>query len=171
MIRHVPLIAALLLAACGPRETAPPQQAVAADNWTNPGGDAGKTRNSALTQITPENVARLGLAWEAKLGTNRVLEATPVVVGGVMYTSGPAGKVWAFDAASGNQLWAFEPQVDMQVNRTVCCDMANRGVAVANGTYSMYARRINGKWLATRLDLPTMPLCLGCHNSLPTKPG
>ncbi|MEN9682893.1 MAG: hypothetical protein RLZZ427_644 [Pseudomonadota bacterium] len=126
-------LAALLLAACGPRETAPPQQAEAADNWTNPGGDAGKTHHSTLTDITAGNVARLGLAWQAELGTNRVLEATPVVVDGVMYTSGVAGRAYAFDAASGKALWAFEPKVDMQVNRTVCCDMANRGVAVANG--------------------------------------
>ena len=123
----------LLLAACAPSETAPPQQAVAADEWTNPGGDAGKSHHSALGDITADNISRLGLAWHAELGTNRVLEATPVVVGTAMYTSGVAGRAYAFDAASGKELWRFEPEVDMQVNRTVCCDMANRGVAVANG--------------------------------------
>ncbi|WP_374528529.1 PQQ-dependent dehydrogenase, methanol/ethanol family [Novosphingobium sp.] len=133
MLKRLTLLAVLALAACGPKETAPPQQAEAADNWTNPGGDAGKTHHSQLTDITAENVGRLGLAWEAQLGTNRVLEATPVVVDGVMYTSGVAGRAYAFDAASGKELWKFEPKVDMQVNRTVCCDMANRGVAVANG--------------------------------------
>ena len=66
----------LLLAACSQqgRETAPAQQAVAKAEWTNPGGDAGNTRHSALTKITPGNVGQLGLAWEAQLGTNRVLE-------------------------------------------------------------------------------------------------
>jgi quinohemoprotein ethanol dehydrogenase len=123
----------LLLAACSAQEVAPPQQAVAADNWTSPGGDAGKTRHSALTDITPANVSRLGLAWSADLGNKRVLEATPVVVDGVMYTSGVAGRAYAYDAASGKELWRFEPVIDMQVNRTVCCDMANRGVAVAGG--------------------------------------
>ena len=132
-MKHLALILALLLGACSASETAPPQQAQAGENWTNPGGDAGKTRHSVLTDITPANVERLGLAWEANLGTNRVLEATPVVVDGVMYTSGVAGRAYAFDAATGKELWRFEPPVDMQVNRTVCCDMANRGVAVANG--------------------------------------
>ena len=75
----------------------------------------------------------LGLAWSVDLGTNRVLEATPVVIDGVMYTSGVAGRAYAFEAATGRELWRFEPQVDMQVNRAVCCDMANRGVAVARG--------------------------------------
>lgn len=132
-MKRLLVLAALALTACTPREAAPPQQAQAADEWTNPGGDAGKTHHSALGDISPANVARLGLAWEADLGTNRVLEATPVVAGGVMYTSGVAGRAYAFDAASGKELWRFEPEVDMQINRTVCCDQANRGVALANG--------------------------------------
>lgn len=105
----------------------------AGSNWTNPGGDAGKTRFSTLAQINPANAARLGLAWEADLGTLRGQEATPVVVDGVLYTSGAAGRAYAFDAATGRPLWAFEPPVDMQFNRTACCDMVNRGVAVADG--------------------------------------
>ncbi len=76
---------------------------------------------------------QLGLAWAADLGTGRGLEATPIVVDGVLYTSGVAGRAYAYDAASGKQLWAFEPTVDMQLNRTACCDMVNRGVAVAKG--------------------------------------
>ncbi len=103
------------------------------DDWASTGNDAGKSHHSALIDITPANVNSLGLAWSADLGTNRVLEATPIVIDGVMYTSGVAGRAYAFDATSGKELWRFEPEVDMQVNRTVCCDMANRGVAVARG--------------------------------------
>jgi quinohemoprotein ethanol dehydrogenase len=138
---------ALLLAACGP---APPDSGgghaarLNVDDWPTTGGDAGKSHHSALTDITPENVATLGLAWSADLGTNRVLEATPVVIDGIMYTSGVAGRAYAFDAATGRELWRFEPAVDMQVNRTVCCDMANRGVAVARG--KVYVAALDG-WM------------------------
>lgn len=145
------LLLPLALASCSPGSSGSRQQAVAADNWTNPGGDAGKTHHSTLTDITPANVARLGLAWQAELGTNRVLEATPVVIDGVMYTSGVAGRAYAFDAATGKELWRFEPEIDMQVNRTVCCDQANRGVAVARG--KVYVSALDGMLYA--LDAKT----------------
>ena len=130
------LIAATLLAAC--TAYAPPgngggSDIGAGDNWLNPGGDAAKSHYSKLTAIDAGNVGRLGLAWSYDLGTSRVQEATPVVIDGIMYTSGNLGRVYALDAATGRELWKFEPQVDMQVNRATCCDQANRGVAVADG--------------------------------------
>ncbi len=134
-VRYFGAAFALILSACASDRApdAPAQQMTAGDNWTSPGGDAGKTHYSTLADMTPANIGTLGLAWETNLGTNRVLEATPVVIDGVMYTSGVAGRAYAFNAATGKELWRFEPDVDMQVNRTVCCDMANRGVAVARG--------------------------------------
>ncbi|OYZ27261.1 MAG: PQQ-dependent dehydrogenase, methanol/ethanol family, partial [Novosphingobium sp. 16-62-11] len=124
-------LGALALAACA--IAASPPQVGAGSEWTSPGGDMGKTHHSRLTAINAENVSQLGLAWEAELGTLRGQEATPVVVDGVLYTSGTTGRAYAFDAATGKELWRFEPEVDMQVNRTVCCDMVNRGLAVARG--------------------------------------
>ena len=132
MIRWLAVLPTLALAAgsvsgdSGEGGTAPDT------GWPVNGGDSGKTRHSGLEEIDRENVGRLGLAWMAELGTRRVLEATPLVVGGVMYTSGVAGRVYALDAATGQERWRFEPPVDMQVNRVVCCDMANRGVAMAD---------------------------------------
>jgi len=131
------LLSSCTLAACT-RASAPPSPAGNSSgdtygNWPNPGGDPGKSHHSQLTNVTPANVDQLGLAWAADLGTNRVLEATPVVIDGVLYTSGVAGRAYAFDGATGKEIWRFEPTVDMQVNRNACCDMANRGVAVARG--------------------------------------
>ncbi|WP_408590691.1 PQQ-dependent dehydrogenase, methanol/ethanol family [Novosphingobium sp.] len=116
----------------------------AGTNWPSPGGDAGKTHHSTLSLITPANVGTLGLAWQAELGTMRGQEATPVVIDGVLYTSGVAGRAYAFNAATGKPLWTFEPEVDLQVNRTVCCDMVNRGVAVADG--KVFVATLDG-WL------------------------
>ena len=135
----------LVLAACSDRHGGGAStEQLAADNWITPGGDIGKSHYSTLTDINRGNVGRLGLAWVADLGTGRGLEATPVVIDGVMYAAGVAGRVYAFEAATGKPLWRFEPQVDMQVNRTACCDMVNRGVAVAHG--KVYVVALDG-WM------------------------
>jgi len=101
--------------------------------WLTTGRDAGKTFYSPLDQINAETVSRLGFAWQVETGTNRGMQATPIVVDGVMYTSGVAGRVYALDAATGKSLWQFEPQVDFKNARSACCDIVNRGVAVWNG--------------------------------------
>jgi quinohemoprotein ethanol dehydrogenase len=149
MMRMLGLVAALCLAACSAAPT--PDFKIGPDDWAGTGNDPGKSHHSGLADITPTNVGELGLAWQAELGTNRVLEATPIVIGGVMYTSGVAGRAYAFDAATGKPLWTFEPQVNMQVTRTVCCDNANRGVAVARG--KVYVGALDGKFYA--LDAKT----------------
>ncbi len=138
MIRQFAFVAAasLALAACGDSfdpSSIDTSTYGAGENWDNPGGDWAESHFSRLEEITPANVGELGLAWEYDLGTSRVQEATPVVIDGVMYTSGNLGRVYALNAATGEELWTFLPELDMQVNRHACCDQANRGVAVADG--------------------------------------
>jgi len=126
--------------------------------WLTSGRDAGKTYYSPLDQINAETVSRLGFAWEFEAGTNRGMQATPIVVDGVMYTSGVAGRVYALDAASGKVLWRFEPQIDFKNARSACCDIVNRGVSVWNGKvyvatfdgilYSLDARDGKVQWQA-----------------------
>src|SRR3569833_96975 len=149
--RLAPLASVLLLAACG-HETrttgqTPPAQAPAAQvdsgrlqridkepgAWLTTGRDAGKTHYSPLDQVNRQTAARLGFAWELKTGTNRGMEATPIVVDGVMYTSGAAGRVYAVAAATGRLLWQLEPPLKLKNARGSCCDIVNRGVAVWKG--------------------------------------
>ncbi len=101
--------------------------------WLTTGRDAGKTHYSPLDAINRDSVKRLGLAWEFRPGTDRGMQATPLVVDGVMYTSGVAGRVYALDAATGRLLWKFEPPLKLKNARGSCCDIVNRGVAVWQG--------------------------------------
>ena len=97
------------------------------------GPDPGGTYFSPLRQINRGTVSRLGFAWQHHLGTSRGLEASPVVIDGVLYAVGNYGRVYALDAATGAKLWTFIPKVDMRYARYACCDVVNRGLAVRAG--------------------------------------
>ncbi len=114
------------------------------DQWLTPGRDADGTYFSPLTDINTTNVAQLGFAWDYQLGTHRGLEATPLVVDGVMYASGNYGRVYALDAVTGRELWKYEPQIEGQWVRYACCDAVNRGLAAFAGR--IYVGALDG-WL------------------------
>jgi len=102
-------------------------------NWLTPGRDRNQSYFSPLATIDSGNVGRLGFAWSYDMPTVRGQEATPIVVDGVMYTSGTWGYVYAVDAATGKELWTFDPAADPRAARNPCCDLVNRGVAVWKG--------------------------------------
>jgi quinohemoprotein ethanol dehydrogenase len=110
---------------------------VAADrepgNWMSTGRTYDEQRFSPLRQVNDGNVDKLGLAWTFKYELDRVVQATPIVVDGVMYTTSAFSMVHALDAATGKLLWKYDPKVFRAVQQTGCCDAANRGVAVWNG--------------------------------------
>jgi len=134
-------LAALLVAAC----LAPcwPKAAeTTAQDWPFAGGDQTQAYFSPLHQIDASSAHRLGYAWSHNLGTSRGAEATPVVVNGVMYTSGYIGIVTALDATTGRELWRFVPKVPEKSLREPCCDAVNRGVAVTQGR--VYVASVDG---------------------------
>src|SRR5450631_4540610 len=103
-------------------------------NWFTGGRDKDGTYYSPLKLIDAGNVKDLGFAWGYDLGTpQRGQEATPIVIDGVMYTSGTWGYVYAVDAATGKELWRYDPKPDYFIGRHPCCDLVNRGVAVWKG--------------------------------------
>ena len=100
--------------------------------WNHYGGDAAATRYSLCKQLTAANVKKLKVAWTHKTGdasqrpaTN--IEATPIVVDGIMYLITARSSVQAIDAVSAKLLWTFQPGGDSGparrapgVNRGVC---------------------------------------------------
>ena len=119
--------------------------------WPAHGRNAWEQRYSPLDQINSLNVAELGLAWSADLGTNRGIEATPLVVGGVLYVSSAWSVVHAFDAATGRPLWRHDPQVPRERAKLFCCGVVNRGVAHHRGR--IFLGTLDGRLLA--LDAQT----------------
>ncbi len=84
-----------------------------ADDWQVTGGEPGNSHYSALDQITQANVKQLQVAWtyhtgDAPAGRSEI-QATPIIVSGVMYTTTPALNVVALRADSGTVVWTFDP--------------------------------------------------------------
>ncbi len=104
-------------------------------DWPSFGRDYSNQRLSPLTQINPNNVNKLGLAWQFKTGVSASFQATPIVTNGVMYVSLPFNHVVALNAKTGQELWRYEHV--RRADWKMCCGPANRGVAVSNGKVLM----------------------------------
>ncbi len=115
-------------------------------NWLTTGRTYDEQRHSPLDQINTETIGDLGLSWYWDTGTKRGLSATPIVVDGVMFTSGSWSVVWAHDAKTGELLWEYDPEVPRAWGRYACCDVVNRGVAAWKGR--IYVGTIDGRLVA-----------------------
>ncbi len=112
------------------------------DQWLLPGGDVQGTYHSSLKDINTGNVAKLGFAWDYDLGTHRGQESTPLVIDGVMYASSNFGRVYAVDAATGKEIWKYDPHIEGTWARHTCCDAVNRGLVAFDGR--LYVGALDG---------------------------
>src|SRR5258707_3717655 len=93
---------------------APPSAVAPAGEWRSYAGDLRNHHYSPLTQISAANFNALEIAWRFKtdsLGPRPEfkLEGTPLMVGGVLYTTGGTGRaVVALDAATGALKWVHK---------------------------------------------------------------
>src|SRR5688572_1087111 len=89
------------------------QMGITNGEWPHWGGDLGSSKYSALDQINRDNVKNLRVAWRWKAENfgprpQNNMEATPLMVGGVLYTTaGIRPNVVAIDAATGETLWTY----------------------------------------------------------------
>lgn len=105
-------------------------------NWLVKGGNAEGQHYTPLTQVNDSNVDDLGLAWTLDIPAPDGIATTPIVVDGVVYLSAAYSVVYAIDAAKGEILWSFDPDV----RATFAADpssswsaRASRGIAVWDG--------------------------------------
>ena len=117
-------------------------------SWLTYGHTYKEQRFSKLTQITPENVGDLGLSWSKQIGDfNMRMQGTPLIADGVMYATNGWSVVYALDAATGEELWRYDPEVDRSYVKLACCGPAhNRGVALYKG--NVYVATFDGRLLA-----------------------
>ena len=96
------------------------------DSWPGYHGDYSGRRHSSLTQITPQNVKNLGLAWAFQTGQTALIKSSPLLVDGILYFTVP-DNIWAVDARSGHQIWHYNAPTTQGEH------IGNRGVAMYKG--------------------------------------
>lgn len=98
------------------------------ENWPSYNGDYSGRRYSSLREINRTNVAQLSAAWVFHPGNSQRLQATPVVIRGVMYVTS-ANDVFALDASTGRTLWHYSRPVSSGLLDDAAAHKS-RGVAV-----------------------------------------
>jgi len=162
--------ATLLVAGCAPPDGRSERWSASPADWAAYGGDAAGTRYSSLASITRENVDRLRVAWTWSTGDVPVpapmrpipgqdvragsFEVTPLVIADTMYLSTPYNRVVALDAATGEEIWSYDPGTVEWGKPPNGTGLVHRGVAVWTGG----GRRrvfLNTRWRLIALDAAT----------------
>ncbi|MFD2332613.1 pyrroloquinoline quinone-dependent dehydrogenase [Cohnella sp. GCM10020058] len=112
------------------------------ENFPTYGFDLGNTRHVPFKEITADNVNDLGVVWTADFKSldkdvKNGNQSYPVVVDGVIYITTGGNQVFAFEGATGKQLWHWKPDAAMLEKISKGGIVANRGVAVAEGKVFM----------------------------------
>jgi quinoprotein glucose dehydrogenase len=138
---HLPLLA-LLAASCvaaSQDSTAPSARNV---DWPVYLGDHGHTHYTTLDQISPENVAQLQVAWTYETGDafeGSEMQSNPIVIDGILYAVSPKQRAFALDAATGREIWSFDPTGGQFTGPRI----RYRGVVVHDGRmYFNYRHRL-----------------------------
>ena len=102
-------------------------------NWLTYGGSYNSQQFSLLKQINKQNVSQLKVAWIYQISHPGTIEASPVVVDGVMYIVEPPSTVVAIDVRSGLKLWSYSPKLPEHIV-AIGLQSTSRGVAVLDHT-------------------------------------
>jgi quinoprotein glucose dehydrogenase len=106
-----------------PARALPPDPAAATATWSRFASDAGATQYSPLSQITPQNVRRLQIAWSYRTGeatrharelAHSAFAYTPIMAAGSLIICTLWSRIIALDPASGRERWSFDPDIKLQ---------------------------------------------------------
>ena len=97
--------------------------------WLHFGGDYRNFRHSPVTELNPDSISSLEVAWSFPTGTDMQFSVSPIVYDGIMYVTTSYNHILALNAATGELYWRYDhPQPD---DLRLCCGPANRGAAIS----------------------------------------
>src|SRR5260221_10924227 len=91
--------------------------------WSTFNGDLQAQKYSPLTQITPENVGKLKVAWkvhtgDVSAGTGKtpatVWSATPLFVNDTVYLGTPFYRIFALEPDTGKVKWTYDTKAVLE---------------------------------------------------------
>ncbi|MDQ2802578.1 MAG: PQQ-binding-like beta-propeller repeat protein [Pseudomonadota bacterium] len=113
-------------------------------NWVLPNKSYTGNHYTGATEINPDNVGTLGLAWKFRLDDDAPVEVSPIVWNGTMYVTSAHDHVYALDAATGKLKWKFSD------NPHVIAFAANRGIGLMDG--NVYLGTLDGHLIALNAE-------------------
>ena len=123
------------------------------DEWLTYSGSLDGRRYTPLKEITTANVSQLKVRWTQQFNTSDpTIEATPIVVGGTMFTTEPPSNVVALDAKSGEVIWRYDRTVATDL--ALCCGRVNRGLAILG--HALFLGTLDGYLVAIHADTGKM---------------
>jgi alcohol dehydrogenase (cytochrome c) len=102
------------------------------DEWLTYSGSYNGWRHTSTAEMTPANIAQLNMRWVAQFDINNPnIEATPLVIDGIIFTTLDAGHVIALDAKTGVTIWEYKRPIPSGLPIEF---RVNRGLAVGGST-------------------------------------
>jgi len=122
------------------------------NDWLTYHGSYKSWHYSGLDQINADNVKNLQVAWINTPGrSTRGLQSFPLVADGVLYYTGAYSRVQALDAATGEVLWTYHPELNEDLIAQQTHTPYTRGIALGHG--HVYVGTIDGRLIA--IDMKT----------------
>jgi alcohol dehydrogenase (cytochrome c) len=139
-----------------PGRAVDPSRLVNADknpnDWLTYHGSYKSWHYSPLDQVNTANVGKLQVAWMHTPGrATRGLQSFPLVADGVLYYTGSYSRLFALDAASGQVLWSYIPELNEDLVAAQTHSPYTRGIALGHG--HVYVGTVDGRLIA--VDMKT----------------
>ena len=143
-----------------------------AEDWPHVGGALGGGHFTTHTQIGPDNLKQLKVAWVHRSGDYReggnfkdgnnypaeplqtALQVTPILYNDALYYCTPFNRVFALDPETGEELWSYDPEVNLEAYAVPRC----RGVAAWTSSRIPAGEECHGRIIAPVVDARVIAL-------------